>query len=257
MLRLGAVLLMSLTVSLLAYRLGPVHSHRLGRVMPHDLRSRVYFEVIDHVQTARLRDEAVLALPEDQRNDTHACEEARRSVQAVVYRFPPGTLLVERGRPINETHFHLLKTEMGAYLSSLGMADHLRRCLALFLVFTLLAAIVVLYVVRFQRVLAESLPKLVGVCALVLTTILLALLLSRFSTMAVVVPLTMTALIFTIAYNPQFALLMSLSLTLALVVTVGGSLNDLLVAMGGQAAAILSLQHVRTRTRLVEVGCLA
>ncbi len=71
------------------------------------------------------------------------------------------------------------------------------------------------------------------------------------------VPLTVTALILTIAYNPQFALLMSLSLTLATVITVGGRLSDLLVAMGGQATAVLILGNIRTRTRLVEVGGVA
>src|SRR5262249_54307572 len=39
--------------------------------------------------------------------------------------------------------------------------------------------------------------------------------------------------------------------------TLGGRLDDLLVAMGGQAVAILVLRSVRTRTRLVEVGATA
>ena len=53
---------------------------------------------------------------------------------------------------------------------------------------------------------------------------------------AILIPLTVTALILTIAYNPQFALLMSLSLTLAMIVTLGGKLSDLLVAMGAKDA---------------------
>src|SRR5207302_9667026 len=105
--------------------------------------------------------------------------------------------------------------------------------------------------------LAYSLPKVVGVCALVLGTLILGLLLSHATWHAVLVPLTVTALILTIAYNPQFALLMSLSLTLAMIVTLGGKLSDLLVAMGGQATAVLVLRAVRTRTRLVEVGAMA
>ncbi len=70
-------------------------------------------------------------------------------------------------------------------------------------------------------------------------------------------PLTVTALILTIAYNPQFALVMSLTLTLASLIATGSRLADLLVAMGGQATAILVLRSVRTRTRLVEVGAIA
>ena len=42
-----------------------------------------------------------------------------------------------------------------------------------------------------------------------------------------------------------------------MVITLGGRLSDLLVAMGGQATAILILRNVRTRTRLVEVGGVA
>src|SRR5262249_5384466 len=135
--------------------------------------------------------------------------------------------------------------------------DHLRRGLALFLVFTLLAGVVVIYVGRFQQGLAQSMPKLLGVCALVVLTLVLGLLLSRTTWHAVLIPLTVTALILTIAYNAQLALLMSLSLTLAMIVTLGGNLSELLVAMGGQAPAILMLRNVRTRTRLVEVGLAA
>jgi putative nucleotidyltransferase with HDIG domain len=257
LLRLGAVLGITLGATLLAFHWGPSHNYRPGQSSPHDLRARVYFEVVDHVQTARKRDEAVTSLPPEQQSDPAACESARRAVPPVVERFPPGTLLLQRGRSISDPHYRLLKSETYAFLASLSPADHFRRGLALFLVFSLLAGVVVLYVVRFQQALAESLPKLAGVCALVLLTLVLGLLLGRASSHAVLIPLTMTALILTIAYNPQFALLMSLSLSLAMIVTLNGNLGDLLVAMGGQAAAILSLRNIRTRTRLVEVGAMA
>jgi hypothetical protein len=255
--RLGAVLFTTLMVTLIAFRWGPSQSFRVGQSCAHDLRARVYFEVVDHVETARQRDSAVESLPEEQRSDPLAREQARRAVSAVVERYPPGALLVERGQPISEPHYQLLKRETEAFLATQSSADHLRRGTALFLVFSLLASVVVLYIIRFQQALAESMPKLVGVCTLVLLTLVLGLLLSRTSWYAVLIPLTMTALIFTIAYNPQFALLMSLSLTLAMIVTLSGKLSDLLVAMAGQATAILSLKNVRTRTRLVEVGAMS
>lgn len=257
MVRLGIVLIVALTVTLLAYRWAPTYSFRIGQISPHDVRARIYFEVIDHVETARKRDEALASLPDDRREDPLVSEEVRRAVPPVILRYPPGTLLLERGKPISEAHYQLLKTETRAFHANLSSGDHFRRGFALFLVFSLLASVVVLYVVRFQQALAESMPKLVGVCALVLLTLILGLLLSRLSPHAVLIPLTMTALILTIAYNPQFALLMSLSLTLAMIVSMGGSLADLLVAMGGQATAILSLRNIRTRTRLVEVGALS
>jgi putative nucleotidyltransferase with HDIG domain len=257
LLRLAAVLATALSVTFMAYNWGPSQPYRVGQRWSHDLRARVYFEVVDPVRTERKRDDAINDLPPDRRSDPVACEQARRAVRPVVDRYPPGALLVQRGEMLSAAQFALLRAETKAFLRSESSAGCLRRGTALFLVFSLLSSVVVLYVNRFQQGLAQSMPKVIGVCALVLMTLGLGLLLSHANWHAVLVPLTVTALILTIAYNPQFALLMSLSLTLAMIVTLGGKLGDLLVAMGGQATAILALRNVRTRTRLVEVGALA
>jgi cyclic-di-AMP phosphodiesterase PgpH len=257
LLRLVAVLATTLALTFLAHAWGPAHSYRVGETTPHDLRSRVYFEVVNHALTDRERDEAVDRLPPEERCDPEACESARRAVPPVMDKYPAGTLLVQRGVPITEAQHVLLQAETKAFLRGRGRADKVRHGVSLFLVFSLLAMLVILYVVRFQQGLAQSMPKAMGVCALVLLTLVLALLLSRATWHAILIPLTVTALVLTIAYNPQFALLMSLSQTLAMIVTLGGRLSDLLVAMGGQATAILVLRDVRTRTRLVEVGLMA
>jgi cyclic-di-AMP phosphodiesterase PgpH len=113
---------------------------------------------------------------------------------------------------------------------------------------------VALYVARFQTALAQNLPTICGVCLLVLLTIVLAAFLSRSPWHACLVPLTVTAMILTIVYNPQFALLMSLSLSLAMSILLGKDLNHLLQQMGGLATAVLLLRNVRTRTQLVKVA---
>ncbi|HWG46165.1 MAG TPA: HDIG domain-containing protein [Gemmataceae bacterium] len=257
LLRLGAVLLTVLGATYLAHDWGGLMSYRVGEVRPYDLRARVYFEVVDEEETARKRDEAVQALPVEQQRDHKACESVRKNVLPVVKPFPPGTLLVERDFAITDSQYELLQAETHAFWQSQGQARLVGRSVSIFLVFTLLALLVILYVIRFQEGLASSLHKIVGVCALVLLTLVLGLFLCPVCWHAVLIPLTVTALILTIAYNPPFALLMSLSLTLAMIVTLGGSLSDLLVAMGGQATAILTLRNVRTRTRLVEIGVIA
>ena len=67
--------------------------------------------------------------------------------------------------------------------------------------------------------LAQSLPKIVGVCVLVAGDAGARPVCAATPPWhAVLVPLTVTAMVLTIAYNPQFALLMSLSLTLAMTV---------------------------------------
>jgi putative nucleotidyltransferase with HDIG domain len=254
--RLAAVLVTTLSVTFLAYSYGTPPSYRVGEITTHDLRARVYFEVINQARTDREREAAVQRLRPEERNQW-ACDEVRRLVPPEFDRYPLGSLLVQRGEPITDQQLTLLREEAQAFRQTRGSSHHIRRGAALFLVLTLLAMLVVLYVHRFQAGLAQSLPKIMGVCALVLLTLVLGLVLSRPPWHAVLVPLTMTALTLTIAYNPQFALLMSLSLTLAMVVTLGGRLGDLLVAMGGQATAIMVLRGVRTRTRLVEVGAMA
>src|SRR5438132_1196063 len=78
----------------------------------------------------------------------------------------------------------------------------------LFLVFALLAVVVVLYVVRFQPALGESRTHILTISLLVLGTLAAGLLLSGPPWRADFTPLTVAALILSIAYTPQFALLM-------------------------------------------------
>jgi cyclic-di-AMP phosphodiesterase PgpH len=239
LLRLAAVLVTALSATFLAFYWGTSASYRVGETAPNDLRARVYFEVE--------------RLPPQ----THSGEVDAPPSAPLLERFPPGTLLVQRGVPITEPQFTLLREEARAFRRGHSTADHVRRGTALFLVLSLLSMLVVLYVVRFQQGLAQSLPKIAGVCALVLLTLALGLILNKPPYHAVLIPLTVTAMILTIAYNPQFALLMSMSLSLAMIVTLGGRLGDLFVSMGGQATAVLILYNVRTRTRLVEIGFIA
>lgn len=254
LLRLAPVLVTALAVTYLAYLSGPPLLWRVGEVPNRDLRVRVFFEQINDQQTEELREAAVEKLPESQRDDPAARENAWRSVSPVFEKFPPGMLLVPRGHEINDRQLTLLEAEHRAFRNSLTHADHARRLTAMFVIMSLLAALVVLYVARFQVSLAQSLPKIGAVCILAVVTMALALLLSRPPWFAALIPLTFTAMVLTIVYNPQFALLMSFSLCLATTTALGSNLNFLLVQMGGLATAVLLLRNVRTRTVLVEVG---
>jgi len=249
MIRFTLVLMTTASVTLLIFLWGPPLPYRVGEISPNDLRVRVYFEVPNESQTEWKREEAV-----GETGDPEAREEIRRAVAPVVERYPPGMPLVQAGQPISEWQLALLEEEHRTYLRNLEARDHWRRGAALFLVMSLLTAVVILYVARFQPGLAQSLPKIGAVCALALIAVLFVLLLSQPPWFAVIIPLTLTAMILTIVYNPQFALLMSFSLALATTVALNSSLNLLLILMGGLATAILGLGNVRTRTRLVQVA---
>jgi putative nucleotidyltransferase with HDIG domain len=254
LLRLAPVLVTALAVTCIAYRWIPPLPYRVGQILPRDVRVRTYFELVNEAQTERMRDDAVESLPLLESEDPVARERTRQSVASVMERFPQGMLIVPAGQPITPRQMSLLVEEQRAFERNLEPADHARRGAALFLVMSLLATLVVLYVARFQPALAQSLPKITAICAFALATLTLALLSSRHPWHAMICPLSLTAMTLTIAYNPQFALLMSFSLALATTVALGSDLNHLLILMGGLATAVLLLRNVRTRTRLVEIS---
>jgi putative nucleotidyltransferase with HDIG domain len=254
LLRLLPVLVTILVATLLVQSFGPSVPFRIGQICSRDLRARVNFELVDEAQTERQREEAIDKLPEDKKENPEELEQVRQTVPPVVKKYPQGAPLVQHGQPIRKEQITLLEEEQRAYLAGKDCWDQMERGLGVFLIHSLLGFLVVLYVVRFQQSLAQKLPKIVGVCILVLLTLGFAMLLSGSPWYAAIVPMTVTALILTIAYHPQFALLMSLALSLVFNTAMGSHLNHMLVQMGGLATAVLSLQHVRTRTRLVLVG---
>jgi putative nucleotidyltransferase with HDIG domain len=254
LLRLATVVATMVIVTVLACRSGPPMPYRVGETYATDLRARASFEVVNQPLTDLARVAAVKHLPADQIIDPAARERVAQEVPPVVDKYPAEKVLVRHGQPITEAQMILLKEEQEAYLRSLTPLDHARRGTALLLIMSQLALVAVLYGVRFQATLAQSLAKVVGVCALVVLTLGAAMLLSGPPWHAVLVPLTVTAMILTIAYNPQFALLMSFCLSLATTVALGTGLERLLIQMGGLATTILLLRNVRTRTRLVQVG---
>lgn len=270
--RLAVVLLTTLSVTLLAYFWGPPMPYRVGEIYPYDLRVRADFELLNEVEM--IVQPAPAAAASGQKKPAHApapdrsasperprpsvgppIQESARSVdQPVVEKYPRGVVLVPRGQPISERQLALLKEEHRAYCRSLSTPARVLRGLALVTIFSLLTLLVVLYVVRFHPPLARSLPTITGLSLLALATIALSLLASAAPWYAVFLPQTFTALVLALAYNPQFALLMSVSLALATSVALGTDLSYLLVLLSGLATAVLLLRNVRSRTRLVKVA---
>jgi putative nucleotidyltransferase with HDIG domain len=255
LLRLAAVWLTTLAVTAIAYVWGPPLPYRVGETCPHDLRVRVDFEIVNPVELVNLKEAQRTLENNAQRVPGGAAEGGKPDAQwAAIERYSTGMVLIPRGQPITERQLAVLLEEHAAYTRSLSRTDRILRGTGLFLVFSLLSCLVVLYVVRFQTSLAQSLPTIAKVCALVVLTMALGALLSKPPWHAVLIPLTVTAMILTLAYNPQLALLMSFSVTLGMTVMLGTDVRYLLEQMGGQATAVLLLRNVRTRTRLVQVG---
>jgi cyclic-di-AMP phosphodiesterase PgpH len=238
LLRLAVVWLTAVAVTALAWWWGPPFPFRLGESYPYDLRVRVDFEVVNPVELANRAE----GMP------------VKTDERPLVEKYPAGMLLIQRGQPVTLRQLDLLREEHKTYLGQMSRQEWLRRGISLLLLFSLLSALVALYVARFQTTLAQSLPTILGLCVLVTLTIYLGAWLSRPPWHAAFLPLTLTAMILTIVYNPQFALLLSFSLSLAMSVLLGTDLGHLLQEMGGTATAVLLLRNIRTRSQLVKVA---
>ncbi len=251
-LRVAVVLVTTIGVAAIAALGTPPLPCRVGEVYPHDLCVRVDFQVINPVglNNQSLRRERSTNGPAAEKGTSSQGGEP----PIVVEKYTTDMVLVRRGDPISERELALLREEHEVYQRSRTRGDRIRYAAGQFLIFGLLAALVSLYVARFQVSLAQSLPTIIGVCGLVLCTLGLGFCLSHPPWHAAHIPLTMTAMVLTLAYNPQFALLMSVSLALGMTVMLGTNLEYLLQQLGGLSAAVLLSRNVRTRTQLVKVA---
>lgn len=218
--RLAIVLITTILVAAVSYWGGLPFPYREDQIAAHDIKARVAFD-------------------------------------AAGERVARGAVLAPQGQPIGKRPLEHLWAEHRAHMAAMFSEDVAVRMLAEFLVFLLLAGSIVLYTVRFQPTLSHNTPMIAGVCILILLTVALGQLASAAPWHAVVLPLTITAMILTLAYNPQFALMISFALVLTLAVMLGHTLDHFLIHTGGLATAILLLRNVRTRMQLVRVATLA
>jgi cyclic-di-AMP phosphodiesterase PgpH len=255
--RVGVVLAAALSLTALAYLWGLPFPYRIGEVWAHDVRARVGFATVDESRTEDAINSALQSLPAKQRNDSTTREWVRRSVPRVMEHYERDTVLIRRNQEITEDNRDLLMAENRAYHRSLGLKAKIRRAFALFLLIGTLTLLVGLYVVRFQPKLAQNTSQIVKISILIIVAAFLWLVLARPPWHGGLVPLTAAAMILAITHRPQFALLACFSYSLAITASRGNGMDHLIVEIGGQAAAVLLMRNVRTRTQLIEVGAAA
>lgn len=233
--RIAILIVTVAIVSAISYTAGPPMPYRLGEIPARGLRVRVPFAVVNAPQTEWAREEVGRTEP-------------------IVDQFPAGMPLAKAGEPITERQLGLLRKEHRVYRDSLSVLVRIGRASAIVMIVGLLALVVTLYVVRFHPLLASDPGRVGGVCLLVVVTLTAAFFLSKPPWHALLAPMSVTAMVLTIAYNPPFALLMSFSLALITSVGLGTGLEPLLIQLAGLATCVLLLRHVQSRSRLVGIA---
>src|SRR5262245_40793231 len=124
--RIGVVLAATLAMTALAYYWGPPFPYRVGEVWAHDVRARVPFQVEDPAKTEDRQDEAIRQLPPDKRNDPRFCHQVRKAIPPVMESYERGTVIVQRGQRITESHRTMLEAEAHAYHRTLEFGEKAR-----------------------------------------------------------------------------------------------------------------------------------
>ena len=185
---------------------------------------------------------------------TRRRQEARERVADVYDVFRRGDVLVEQGQRIGDDQLALLREEAQIANSMLRLEDRLRRGGAVVILSAALFALIGYYVYRHEPKIARDLGRIASICSLCVVALGLARLLAMQPWDAELVPVAIAAMILAIAYNPNFALMVTFGLCLLTTLATGGSIGSFITLMGGTAVGVLCLHEVRSRTKLIKVG---
>jgi hypothetical protein len=193
----------------------------------------------------------------DERTTAEQREAARKKVADVYIEYKKGDVLVEQDKEITPEHMQLLKLEHEAAGHALGFEAKLRQAIAVVVVVASLFLLVGFYIVRHEPKVASDLGRISMICGLVVACMGLVRMIGPESWNSELVPVAIAAMILAVAYNPYFALMFSFGLCLMTTMSLGRGIDHFLVLIGGTAAGVLTLDEVRTRTKLIKVGATA
>jgi hypothetical protein len=201
-------------------------------------------------------------LPSTLTFDAKATELARHAVSNAVPEerdtFEVGDRLVEQDKPITAEQLVLLRAEHESWSASkAGHVNRWRRAPSLGALVLGLFALSSYYIGRFENRLAASLTRIAFLDGLIVVAVGLAKRLHVDLPHGETIVLALAAMILAIAYSQQLALLISFGLGLVCAWMFGTGVNDFVVLTGGTSAAVLALNRVRSRTKLITVGATA
>lgn len=164
------------------------------------------------------------------------------------------TLLAKAGSVLSPETVALLRDEHKQFVADLDRQRLLYFSLSKFGMYLALYTLCGFYFFfRHRRLLTET-GRLAKLLLLIFATISISWFAapSRFE----LIPLLLFSMTVVILYKQELALLLSASVALVTVLSLGFGLMDLVTVLASMATAVLLLRHVRSRTKLIYVGLL-
>lgn len=185
-----------------------------------------------------------------------ASDRAAAQVEPRYTTYAPGEKLkgVKGGEPLTPEARELLRLEHEAVVGQMSWKEKTLRTLAHLGMYIALYILCGFYILRREPYLIDNLRLLTVLLGFVVLTVIGVWIAAADRWRLELVPMMAFGMTLTIAYRQELALLLSAAVALIVVLTLGLSLSEFVILMAGVAAAILALQRVRTRTKLVYVG---
>ncbi len=194
--------------------------------------------------------------------DQLATQQAENAAKAAVTRdqgiklYAANQTIVPAG-PIDEGDWLILRDESRAYRQSLGNRSAILEYAGLVGAVSLITCALCVYISKYAKRVVRNHARAVCIAALLLSTLLIAQLTAigtnrlYFSGVA---PTILCAMILSIAYDQRFALGIAALHAALVTIAVGQGLPFYLVLLAGSSMCCLTIDDLRSRSRLIEVG---
>jgi len=171
-------------------------------------------------------------------------------------KFKRGQLLVAPGSRLTEESLDILRAQYSALEASVTWGDRLVRVGITALLLIVLGGLNAYYLVRNEPRLLKHIGRLTVYLSAITVAVALARLLVTTGWHAEVIPLLAAVMILAIAYNQVMAALTGFSLALLQTLSTGSEMGDFVLIMSAIAAAVVLLNQVPSRSKVIVVGFL-
>ncbi|QDU57987.1 hypothetical protein Pan181_42120 [Aeoliella mucimassa] len=168
-----------------------------------------------------------------------------------------GDLIAKAGQPVLPPQYWLLEADHARYLEELGWQAKVTRTGAMFGLYIALYTLCGFYMYKMEPHILNETSRFLGVLTAVVLAVLMMVVTFRYNCQAEVIPLLLFGMTIAIAYSQPLALLLSAAVALIGVISTGTTLHEAVVLTATTTGAIIVLDTVRTRSKLLGVGFVA
>ena len=224
---------------------------RTVQVFPPSLRSVVERYLMESFKPVWLFDKGTT---DKQRQLRYDAEENK------VYRkYELGSLLVRQDQEIDKAELQILELENRAYWNSINPRDRLLANAGIVVLITLITVSLWFYCYKFQKKAIESWSRASILAAFLFAMVALARImdLGGWNSYTTVFEVVLIAMVMAIAYDHRFALVVMTALVAILMIALNGSVSLLLTLLAAGTTVVLTLEDIRTRSKLFEIASAA